>query len=174
MQYGIYSQSNHFLPLEIENYNFINCLRGIYLNDSYNAYIVNNTFNIPNRDEIPNEIPYGIYMDVCKNFRIENNKLNVGLRTGQQIHYATPCETFAGIITKDCSESTDEIYRNYFCKNATAVQAIGENKDYIYDEYGVSFTCNDFDNNTYDIFVTADIDNPYADTLNTGIAQYQG
>ncbi len=174
MQYGIYSQSNHFLPLEIENYNFINCLRGIYLNDSYNAYIVNNTFNIPNRDEIPDEIPYGIYMDVCKNFRIENNTLTVERRSTQQIHYATPCETFAGIITKDCSESTDEIYRNYFCKNATAVQAIGENKDYNEDEYGVSVTCNDFDNNTYDIFVTADIDNPYADTLNTGIAQYQG
>jgi hypothetical protein len=174
MEYGIFGHSTQLLPVEIENYNFENCLRGIYLNNSYNAYIVNNTFNIPNRDEIPDEIPYGIYMDVCKNFRIENNKLSVGLRSGQPVHYATPCETFAGIITKDCDESTDEIYRNYFYKNATAVQAIGENKDYNYDEHGITVKCNEFYNNSYDIFVTPDIYNPYADTLNTGIAQYQG
>lgn len=140
---GIEVSNTHFLPREVEinSVNFINNKRGILLSSVENSLIINNTFEVPDNISTHN---YGLYLESCKNYHVENNIFtNYGL-----IATGPPFKT--GIYVANNSNANTLIYRNVFENLEAGIICQGNNSH-------LQIKCNAFESMIYhyNIFVTS-------------------
>ncbi len=153
--------------IEILNAEF-NSFKGILLNGVEEVKIKNNTFFVKSANNTTGEKdlhPYGIYLDACKTYRVEENIFNSDA-------YIFESEWSYGVVVNNHHGEVEEIYKNEFNDFAVALEAVGQNKNGSpQDKIGLQLLCNNFSNNKYDAFVSPDYDNP---TLVVGISEEQG
>jgi hypothetical protein len=172
LEYGIASDYSNFLPIKIEGAYFDGCQKSIYMSGAFNLDIFSDTIQVSVSDTITHtatNYSYGIYLDECTGYQVENCAISA-----KKTIYFDPHLYFAGIVVNNSGEMDNEIYRNHFQRNNNAIQAIGCNKDTVEQNGGLVFRCNKFDINTYDLFITPDLENPESTMLNSGIAPFQG
>ncbi len=170
LKYGVKSEYSNMLPVEIDGNEFESCCRSMYMSGGQNLTIINNTISVNDNDTIPgNDYPYGIYLNACNDMWIENNLIRY-YHAGSFQHTH---KEFTGIIAKDC-DTEGEIYRNTIKQTDIAMQAIGRNRDLDNPSKGLDFVCNEFFRNSYDMFITPDLENPESTMLNSGISKFQG
>ena len=100
LHYGIRSVAgNPFSYISIDNNVFINNYRSIYLSGLMFSEIINNNFEVRRHEE---SINYGVYIDNCSDYIIENNKLQSVFGAGRM----------AGFIINGSSYSHDLLYNN--------------------------------------------------------------
>lgn len=145
----------------ITNNQFTENLRAMYLSSISGAVVTGNEFD-PWEDEVlENEVSYCMYLDYCTDFTVEENTF-IFYDDGE----TTP-PTGIGLVINNSGQNNNEIYNNTFTNLEYATLAQGNNKGY-FDEIGLKILCNDYNENSQDIAVTAgDIDL-------AGIARNQG
>ena len=141
---GIEVANTRYLPrdVEINGVLFETNRRGILLSAVENSLVINNIFEIPDHSTIPG---YGLYLEGCKDYQVENNYFtnNGGLGiTG------SPFRT--GIYVMNNSEEHTEIYRNIFEGLEIGIRCQGDNSH-------LHIKCNDFESiiSTYNIYVSS-------------------
>lgn len=140
---GVEASNSHYLPLNIEinGVNFSKNRRGILLSGIENSLIISNSFEIPDH---PTSNSYGLYLESCMNYQVENNYFtNYGL-----IMAGAPFKT--GIYVANNSAASTEIYRNTFENLEAGIICQGDNSH-------LQIKCNTFlsDILQYDILVTS-------------------
>jgi hypothetical protein len=171
LEYGIqsYSQSNPKYSVNISNSKFNNCSRAIYLNGIDNASIFLNNFNVKIGANMPigihSEKRYGIYLNLCRSYKVENNNLE------GDVDADLTSESF-GIIVRNMHGENVSINSNSMNKLSVGVEAIGRNRGQELDK-GLQIKCNNFSNSKYDIVVMNDPEMPVANSI-CGIARNQG
>lgn len=146
----------------VQSANFSLNFRSIYANAFQNAMIFGNEFEIMGYLD-PQQFGYGIFLDNCTDYIVENNHLQSG-------HPAPVVLNIAGIIVNNSGPDYNLINNNYFHKLHTGILAQNHNRGYLdQPETGLVLKCNDFTQNYFDIAVTADEENPH-----NGIGRYQG
>jgi len=177
--YSIHARNiNHpSFNINVRNSDF-NGWHGIYL-DGINApqIYINNFFVrqviIPDTEsENPLLIhSYGIYLDNCTNYNVEENYLEGQVDVG-----APPSmDEHAGIIVRNNHEGSETIYNNQFHHLSTGVEGVSQNRDEEQQPnlaQGLRFECNDFTETRVDMFVMEDLDAPQAVPI-AGIAPIQ-
>jgi M6 family metalloprotease-like protein len=135
------------LATDIDNNNFVNNWNAIYLNNNNSAKIISNDIQIF-RTQIDGQADgsSGLYILASNGFQIENNNL-----------YASSGRGFTnGIYIQDCN-AANKIYKNYFNDLFTGIFAKGKNtvRSPLIDSTteGLQFICNEFQNNSNDIYV---------------------
>jgi photosystem II stability/assembly factor-like uncharacterized protein len=119
---------------------FNNCTRGILANGVDYATIIENEFNIPELQSL--EAPYGIYMNYCKDYEIENNSFN-----------STNANFNAGLAVYNSGDSPNRIYDNSFDNIYVAQLLMGDNRNASTGD-GLQILCNVNTNNGYDAAIT--------------------
>lgn len=163
LHYGIKAfATNPQNSIWVENVNFFLNYRSIYANAFQNATLFGNNFDImgfPGQSEFG----YGIFLDNCTDYIVENNQLQKG-------HPTSVVLSIAGIIVNNSGPDYNLINNNNFHKLHTGILAQNHNRGYLdQPETGLVLKCNDFTQNYFDIAVTADEENPH-----NGIGKYQG
>lgn len=128
---------------------FKNNYRGILFSNVNNSLVMNNTFEI--QDQLSLNC-YGIYLEDCKNYQVENNSFTTdGTYDGSSPYNG-------GIYVVNNSDYVTEIYRNYFADLEAGIRVQTENTK-------LQLRCNTFDSpiGKHDIYVT-----------NTGQLGHQG
>jgi hypothetical protein len=144
---GIYAiNTGVTLTMNISRSNFTDNLCGIYLSAYTNPQILINDFVVPNPPGgiSPLIPPYGLYLDYCTGYHVEENDF--------LSNEATPYS--AGIIINNSGTAANEVYRNTFTnlKYGTAAQDI--NKHPSDGVTGLCFICNDYRSVDGEIVVT--------------------
>lgn len=120
---------------------FNNNTRGILANGVDYATIIENEFTIPELQSL--EAPYGIYMNYCKDYEIENNS------------FASTNGNFnAGLAVFNSGDLPNEIYNNTFDNLYAAQLLMGDNRN-ASTGAGLQVLCNVNSNNDYDAALTA-------------------
>jgi hypothetical protein len=143
--------------VSIKDGQFLYNLRSVYLSSVMEATITGNNFK-PWENDVPlGEQSYCLYLDYCRDYTVEENDFN---------HLGAPAGT--GLIINNSGKSDNEIYNNTFrgLEYATLAQNCNRSFD---PDVGLVIKCNDYENNDYDIAVTA-----YEDVDYPGIARNQG
>ena len=151
--YGINARSS--FPAQyigIKDNTFENCITGAYLSAISNSEIIFNDFDIYENHS-------GLYIDNCISFTIEENSFESGY-----LGLAFPS---IGMVINNTGDNINEIYKNSFSHINHAILAQNSNRNTA--GLGLSFKCNTFSNNAFDIAVTADNSGS-----NMGIAANQG
>jgi subtilisin family serine protease len=146
----------------VNNCEFTNTKRGIYLSGFDNSMITNNNFVLAYNGHVstnPSE-SYGIYLDGCTNFTLEDNSF---ITQNNMLPTQTPCH---GIIVNKSGDVNNEIYNNSFYRMRYAIQPQNQNRGL---RTGLQLKCNEFLECFYDIAVLMD-----EEPLYKGIAPYQG
>ncbi len=149
LNYGIYGISGVGSHVFIYNAVFSNNIKAIFLNSIVDANVCNNTFTVQNMDNQS----YGMYLNNCTGYTIENNVFN-------------------GIVHSDCiglyihnsGQEPNIVYKNSFNNLKYACIADGVNRSEREPVVGLQYLCNTFSENSYDISVTN----------KTGISEFQG
>lgn len=134
---------------------FYNCNRGAYLKGITGSEIIGNDF-YSNRSFsfvpptiVPADTVYGLYMLDCSLYGVEENDF-----------FGTPEASFNSvglyIYNTDTANNTqtNQIYRNTFKDLTFASFGNGENSSNIDPDKGLTFKCNTYQNNDYDIITT--------------------
>ena len=165
--------SSSVYSIYVGNAEFNDNSYGISLSIVNNATILFNNFYLGGAgddqiEECGNRASsYGIYMDNCTGFAIEENYFTKA--------QGAPLGNYIGIMVTDCPSESDVIYLNEFNGLSVGIQAEGENRSDPNNYFtGVTYLCNQNANNNYDYYV-ADIsivggymggyDNPSGNTL---------
>lgn len=155
LNYGIKAYQTEYYPsgkyIQIKNSNF-NALRGIYFNGQEKANVVDNVFTTNNTSYLGTDAPtpYGLYLDRCANYIVEDNDFFSNAFTNN-------CGKTIGVLISNYSDEIIEISRNYFDGHTIAIEAIGQNKSVNAGQLGgLEFKCNDFNNSVVDIFSSND------------------
>ncbi|MDT8412892.1 MAG: T9SS type A sorting domain-containing protein [Vicingaceae bacterium] len=148
LTYGIQAENSNAFNSFVVNYaDFVNCLRGAYLKNVDYAEIVNSTFDIA--EEFFGSPSYGIYLDNCNGYEIEENNF-----------FTTAGNATYGIYTKASGTTANEIYNNQLNNLQIANQTEGVNGILVGIPNGLVFRCNQNSNtNTADIAVTTGVVN---------------
>ena len=136
-EYGVHVR-NIAKPVKIMS-NTIDAYRSIYLDGSNNAKLTNNTITTHDIHD-----SYGIYLDQCTAYTVENNTIQSGAIGETQD---------AGIIVNNSGPYSNTIYRNNITGAYVATLAQGVNKQGL---NGLQYQCNNFSENGFDIAVTAE------------------
>ncbi len=139
---------------EIKNSNFETCWRGVYIASQYNPEIWLNDFEVTPYDNATpgvNNWPVGIYLgDNVKGYIVEENSF-FPIENSTELLDGTAI----GIVANTDHGETERIYKNSFKHLTVAFESIGENR---YDQFqthnGLRITCNDFEMNRADIYMT--------------------
>jgi hypothetical protein len=162
LYYGIKSLTHDPVKtINIENSQFLNNLRSVYLSGISNATVILNLFNPWSAFSIVGNENYCLYLDGCTAYCIEENDFinpNTGIDTG------------IGMIINNSGSTENFVYNNYFSDLANAVLAQNDNRSAT-GVPGLQIKCNQFTGNRSDIAVTLSI--PLI-TPTSGIAKYQG
>lgn len=166
LQYGIKSiNSNPAYLVRVQQSNFNNNFRGIYLSNTYAPVITQDTFSIakgyakiPSRDTC-----YGIYLDHCTLYKVEEDSLRLTDAGTAGLNTKT-----VGIVVDNSGKDVNEIYNNHFNSIGYGIIAQNLNRN-VNDTTGLCIKCNDFSNTKYDIVVNQEFSNP-----DWGIARNQG
>ncbi len=162
---GIYAtNSSSIISPEIVNTFFYDNAKGLYLSGFTglsSPTVIDNTFRVYKPGTNPAFDSYGMYLDQCSGFHVEENSF---LTEG-----STPDGN--GLIVNSCGGEPNKIYRNTFTNlnNATIAQNINRNNTR---RTGLCYKCNTFSSNTIDIGITKDPGGP--STPDYGIAPNQG
>jgi hypothetical protein len=149
LTYGIQAENSNAFNSFVVNYaDFVNCLRGAYLKNVDYAEIVNSTFDIA--EEFFANPSYGIYLDNCSGYEIEENSF-----------FTTAGNATYGIYTKASGSTANEIYNNQLNNLQIANQTEGMNGfNTQITSQGLVFRCNQNSNiSTADIAVTTGVVN---------------
>jgi len=163
--YGIRSNSsNPVQTFNVENALFEKVFKGIYANGSNGLRITSNTFhpfNIPDIN-ITAENAYGLYMNGCTGYTIENNVFENWLGSSQ-------IRKIVGLIVNNSGSAYNLINDNSFSNLKVGVLAQNQNRGSLTPETGLVIKCNYFSHNKNDVAVTGgQIGQGY------GIGYYQG
>ena len=169
LRYGVYAlNTSPERNIVIENTDFTTNYFDIYLSGYKDARIVSNNFevstngiNVVNCEE---PRPYGIYLDECSHYHLENNFL-------KSFESEIGMDNRAIVINKS-GESLSKVYNNTFENVYGGVSAQYKNRGLLI-ESGLKIICNDF-NSTFPIYSMNDIFVIGNDALTQGIAEYQG
>jgi hypothetical protein len=151
--------------IQVQNSTF-NSLRGIYFNGQEKSKVTDNTFTTDNTGHVGmnTPTPYGIYLDRCANYKLEDNNFSSNAITNGGYT--------AGVLVSNYSEDITIINRNNFDGHSIALEAIGQNKSSNLGQLeGLEFKCNNFDNSIVDVFSS---DDAYFNHPVQGIAPSQG
>ncbi len=141
--------ANSFYTIDIRYNDFINNTRGMYLGGIDYAIVVNNDVNVAQ----PIGYSYGLYLDNCTGYKVENNNFNTLFNTS----------TYGAIVVNSNDGGTtadaNEIYRNTFDGfdySATAALAnVQMSNGNQVTNTGLTFRCNSFnDSKNFDILTT--------------------
>jgi hypothetical protein len=168
---GIYALNSgtSFSPV-ITNSFFLENQKGLYLsgfNNLSNVSITKNKFRIMMPLSYSLDSIYGMYLDQCSGYHVEQNE-----------YFAVSTQpNWIGLVVNNSGPFSNEIYRNTFynLKYATLSQNYNRNGE----SEGLCYKCNQFVKddgtmpNTYDFSITSDTVN-YPHNDNTGIAKNQG
>lgn len=136
--YGINSQnSNVFMTANIKHVKFIN-------NGSGGAFLSGMHYPVFNSCEVEvgSEFQsYGLYLENCKYYKIQNNSFTNSTNNPEDI----------GVFVRNSSYGAHEIYRNYFNNLTVGINAIDNNSGELNLDDGLKMNCNSFYNGNYDI-----------------------
>jgi hypothetical protein len=166
LRYGIHATSTIVTNnLMIDDAEFENNLRGIYLSCMDLARVNRNTFTVPTAskdydciDTICYGHSYGLTLDHCSDYEVEENHFNSEESMLNNI----------GLIVSNSGTEPNLIYKNYF--NELRFGAIAQYNNRAYEETGhafpgLEFRCNEFtDCSEYDIAIAGA----------NGIGEFQG
>lgn len=145
--------------------------RGILMRNVPNATIVKNSFQVDTYPESQGDQdrPFGLFMQECRNYQVEDNSLVSDVYSGQQ---GIPVGAGVGVVINNDDDNIERIYNNDFDGFAVATEAIGQNRiASTFINSGLQIRCNDFSSNYTDIYVRGATG---LDPLERGIARYQG
>ncbi len=150
LAYGIYSmRSGTQSSIHITDTRFENNMRGAYVsgfNGTSFVYLMNSAFNIPNSTYLNAPPTYGLYLDHCSGYTIQQNEFYSENETSDGY----------GLIINESGPYDNEIYNNAFHNLRYGSQTQGCNR-YSYPYVGgLCYRCNDFYDNRNDIFVISD------------------
>lgn len=148
------SASLSMIPVKINNNTFTNNANAVYLNVITQALLVGNTINHSNTPH------YGMYLDNCTDYTIENNSFIAPLNSMMSI---------AGMVINNSGNDANQVYNNTFTNMPVGLLAQHDNYGNSVIE-GLQIKCNEFSNAMQDIAVTEN--STYTGT--TGIGIYQG
>ncbi|MCD4695460.1 MAG: T9SS type A sorting domain-containing protein [Bacteroidales bacterium] len=151
---------------------FTDNTRGVALNNVHNASVLFSQFNIGKTQQQEEEAcegegegklaaAYGIDMEACTGFSIEENTFAPGGTGGE----------YVGIRCKDSETEYDIIYKNTFNGVDYGNFAEGNNRSESDDLFGLEFQCNTNTGNEVDFIVAQDLDDPLE---NPQIRTFQG
>jgi len=129
----------------IKGSTFSNCYTSVYLANSFSANVLWNTIEVPETQVSNgfNQMPYGIYLDGGRGFKVENNTVTTQYMA--QSH---------GIIVNGTGATPNQIYNNILTNLNVGTQA--QNSNFGIDnnnkEVGLHFFCNNYEG-TYDVWV---------------------
>lgn len=119
---------------------FTNNTRGILAGGVDYATIIENEFIIPELQSL--EVPYGVYMNYCKDYEIENNTFT-----------STNANFNAGLAINNSGDSPNRIYNNSFDNIYAGQLLMGDNRSVTGN--GLQVLCNVNSSNEYDAALTA-------------------
>jgi len=158
--------------ISIENSEF-NSYKGAFLQGTDGTLIRHNTFTITHDPIIPlsTNYPYGAYLDKCQRFNTEDNQFTGTTNSTNVINGGA-----AGLVIRNTGANNNEFYRNYFDNLKVASQALSENRDAGINGLvkGLTFICNDYENNFNDLDVRDDTTNPATNSSFLGMKELQG
>ncbi|MGD9494051.1 MAG: hypothetical protein AB7V36_11925 [Bacteroidales bacterium] len=160
--YGIRaSATNDMRPITVKNAVFNECHFGIYASTIDYSSIVDNEFIISEWTNGSTKIMmygYGLYLDQCKHFKTEGN----------YFHSSTTSRGWTGMYVNNTNigdlSVTNEVYRNKFENLYSGMVALNNNGG-PHQPDGVTFHCDTFYSNTYDIAVLPQPENPSISVL---------
>jgi len=158
--------------ISIENSEF-NSYKGAFLQGTDGTLIRHNTFTITHDPIIPlsTNYPYGAYLDKCQRFNTEDNQFTGTTNSTNVINGGA-----AGLVIRNTGANNNEFYRNYFDNLKVASQALSENRDAGINGLvkGLTFICNNYENNFNDLDVRDDPNNPATNSSFLGMKELQG
>ena len=165
LYYGIHAEGiTSTKTVIIDKTEFTNVFRSIYLGGISNPTITLDTILIGLNHFSTNDTAYGIYLDQCTGYKVEENYIRDWLTNEPNTSLK------GGIIINNSGADYNEIYKNTVDDINTAIVAQNNNRGYENDPLtGLKLYCNDLINDFYDIVVTAN-----TQTLPIGISKYQG
>ncbi|GEM_PF-1241627 len=138
--------------------------KAIYINGLDNASITSNSIKLFDSDVFLPDLAYGIYMDYCTGFKVEENilmKKSMTQNSSTASHF--------GIVVSNSLDDNNSIYRNTLKEMSIGILAQGDNKGPA--GRGLVIKCNKFDECDIDMVVSPD-GSPTPQTC--GIASLQG
>ncbi|HEY9115262.1 MAG TPA: T9SS type A sorting domain-containing protein [Bacteroidales bacterium] len=160
LDYGIYSTFSSYLlkAIKIDQTEFIDNWKGIYLSAVNDAIITRNIF-----DEKPDISLCGLYLDNCTGYQVEENEFFSKFGVFSHDYFKT-----IGIVINNSGYENNFIYNNIFHNLPSATIAQGINRS-SKNNTGLQIKCNNYWDNFTDIAVTYSEPNS-----NNGIAAEQG
>ena len=158
LYYGIYASNRNDYSssaIKIDQASFVNTYHAMHLINLKNATVTRSDFEIPECSEFTLTPSYGLFLNGCDGFKVEENEF-IGSNTKSR-----------GIVIDNSGGNDNEIYNNKFSKLYAAIQAQGDNRGNSF--YGLKLICNIMSNDENDI-VTVSEDN----SVIKGISKYQG
>lgn len=151
--------------VQINETEFNDNYRSIYLNKTYSAVVTENDFYVPNIQTTPSiDQPYGLYLDECQSFKVEENDFYTSDASGN-------INQTYGILINNTKANNNEIYNNTFDDFYVAIQPELQNKGIINNvSVGLYLLCNSIGNSNNDIRPVGKTSFP--NTSNIGIASY--
>ena len=162
LNYGLkaFAISTTLAP-SIENSQFTKNYRGAYLSGITQARVTSNSFYLNGTAASES---YGLYLDACDQYWVENNHFEKSSTQSTQ--------TGIGIYVSESGNQANEIYLNSFDSVEYSVIALGNNRYYRRPEIGLQIRCNDYNNTLFDEVVV--YDGMLAPPTDDGIANKQG
>jgi len=137
---------------------FTDNFHSVYLSTVMEPTVTGNTFTPWGGPTGDPDNSYCLYIDYCTGYTIEENIFSYGGVHPKGI----------GLVVNNSGSYTNEIYNNDFINLEFATLAQNNNRGPFYDE-GLVIKCNDYEDNSNDIAVTANEEVEYP-----GIAKHQG
>ncbi len=165
LEYGIEANNTGIYTVTVEDAIFEDNSYGIRLSNVNNASILFNKFFLGQASQEEEQecgsksSAYGIYMDNCTGFAIEENEFYKA--------EGAPFGNYTG-ISIDNTNAVDEVYKNYFEGLSYANYSEGHNWDGTYIYEGLQYLCNINEDNFRDIDVGQN------DLEEGGIGAFQG
>nr|NQU91222.1 T9SS type A sorting domain-containing protein [Bacteroidota bacterium] len=163
LDYGIYATASNSTDLaDVRHTTFEDNYKGIYLSGMTLPRVTSNQFYL---DTTAAAESYGLYLDECTQYWVEDN--NFEKNSGR------PSQTGIGIYVNESGAQANEIYLNYFDNVEYAVIALGVNRSTRTSATGLVIRCNDYNNTLFDETIIYDgVSDPPED--GEGIASNQG
>jgi len=173
LNYGIRAQNiSPDITLTVDEAEFDNVYRSIYLDGVTNATVTSNTYAVPDisglyteeyNDPYVDREPYGIYLNMCNAYTVEENTISSATATYDQYTY--------GAIINNSFNDPNEIYKNDFSTLTCGILALNDNRSNGTnpEASGLVIKCNNNSTNAQDFEIrdSEDIDA-------AGIGKFQG
>lgn len=126
----------------IDRTDFITNFRGLYLGAMNAATITSNYIHPFEQQVVQEPEAYGMYLDQCSGFQIEENEFTTNSTNPVSI----------GLIINNSGRNNNQVYKNYFSNLRYGAIAQDNNRGDNND--GLCYKCNNFSNNLYDIRIS--------------------